>query len=139
MSHVTFDEMSGGQSGHQRELPRQDGGADDTCQLAGVLTRLLGARNAEHLQRFLSDVKAEGKTKLFLWFSASKGRHTCRQACCGGRMVPPPTVPSSMEGMVQLMYRSFPSGPAGSIRVMQLLLPTDWAGSCGSEACLMLS
>lgn len=54
---------------------------------------------------------------------------TWRQACWGGRLVPPPTVPSSIEGMVQLMYRSSPVGPDASIRVMQLLLPTDWAGS----------
>lgn len=54
---------------------------------------------------------------------------TCRHARCGGRLVPPPTVPSSMEGIVQLMYRSSPSGPAASICVMQLELPTVWAGS----------
>lgn len=34
-----------------------------------------------------------------------------------------------MEGMVQLMYRSSPAGPAASICVMQLALPTVWAGS----------
>ena len=54
---------------------------------------------------------------------------TCRQDCCGARLVPPPTVPSSIEGMVQLIYRSSPSGPTCSIRVIQLLLPTVWAGS----------
>lgn len=58
---------------------------------------------------------------------------TWRQACWGGRLVPPPTVPSSIEGMVQLMYRSSPVGPDASIRVMQLLLPTDWAGSWRSH------
>lgn len=40
---------------------------------------------------------------------------TCRQACCGDRLVPPPTVPSSIEGIVQLMYRSSPPGPTASI------------------------
>ena len=48
-------------------------------------------------------------------------------------MVPPPTVPSSMEGMVQLMYRSSPPGPDASIWVMQLELPTVWAGSWGGR------
>ena len=54
---------------------------------------------------------------------------TWRQACCGARLVPPPTVPSSIEGMVQLMYKSSRVGPVASIRVMQLLLVTVWAGS----------
>lgn len=38
-----------------------------------------------------------------------------------------------MEGMVQLMYRSSPAGPAASICVMQLALPTVWAGSWKSR------
>lgn len=53
--------------------------------------------------------------------------------------MPPPTVPNSIEGMVQLMYRSSPVGPDASIRVMQLLLPTDWAGSYRTEAYAYIS
>lgn len=52
-----------------------------------------------------------------------------RQAAWAGRIVPPPTVPTSREGIVQEMKRSFPSSPHGSMRVMQLLLPTFCAGS----------
>ena len=55
---------------------------------------------------------------------------TLRQADWGGSMVPPPTVPISMEGMVQVMYRSSPLVPAFSIRVMQFELATFCAGSC---------
>lgn len=55
---------------------------------------------------------------------------TLRQACCAVRIVPPPTVPTSIHGMVQLMYRSSWVGPVASIRVIQLLLATHWAGSC---------
>jgi len=49
-------------------------------------------------------------------------------AFCPGRDVPPPTVPTSREGMVTLMYKS----PLGSfsISVMQLDDSTFWAGSC---------
>ena len=54
---------------------------------------------------------------------------TCRQADWAGRKVPPPTVPTSMEGMVQETLKSAPSWPQGSIRVRQLELPTFWAGS----------
>lgn len=50
VGHVTFDEVTGGQSRHQGELPRQDGTADHPGQLAGVLARLVGAADPEHLQ-----------------------------------------------------------------------------------------
>lgn len=135
MGHVTLDKVSSRQGSHQRELTRQDGGADDASQLAGVLTRsaLTGALNAEHLES--TDIQQLSKTPAG-WYKNRPKSHsgrccccTCRQACCGGRLVPPPTVPSSMEGMVQLTYRSSPSGPAASIWVMQLELPTVWAGS----------
>merc|ERR1719419_163608 len=53
-----------------------------------------------------------------------------RQAACGGRTVPPPIVPTSMEGIVQLMKRSSPFSPVGSSTVIQLELHTVWAGSC---------
>lgn len=59
-----------------------------------------------------------------------KHGNTLRQACWAGRMVPPPTVPTSIQGMVQLMYRSSWVGPVASIKVIQLLLATHWAGSC---------
>lgn len=55
--------------------------------------------------------------------------HTCKQACCGNRLVPPPTVPISIEGIVQLMYRSSLVGPLSSISVMQLELPIFCAAS----------
>lgn len=54
---------------------------------------------------------------------------TLRQVAWGERMVPPPTVPISMEGMVQEMVRSSPLAPLRSIRVMQLELATFCAGS----------
>lgn len=124
---MALDEVSGGQSGHQGELSRQDGGADHTRQLTGVVTGLVGAGalDSEHLKTRQTDrqVKLHSSTKMPPTKSNLWGYITCRQACCGGRLVPPPTVPSSMEGMVQLMYRSSPSGPADSIWVMQLELP----------------
>ena len=46
-----------------------------------------------------------------------------------GRNVPPPTVPTSREGMVQLIYRSWLRGPPLSKMVIQLELHTTWAGS----------
>lgn len=54
---------------------------------------------------------------------------TCRQADCGGSTVPPPTVPISMDGIVQLMNRSSFVSPVTSISVMQLELEIFWAGS----------
>ena len=54
---------------------------------------------------------------------------TCKQDDWAGRTVPPPTVPTSMEGMVHETRRSAPSRPHGSISVRQLELPTFWAGS----------
>ncbi|TNN33310.1 hypothetical protein EYF80_056529 [Liparis tanakae] len=102
--------VSGCQSGHQGELPRQHRATHHAGQLTGVLARLAetGPLNAEHLN-------TEGE---------ESGKVSEKRACCGARLVPPPTVPSSMEGMVQVMYRSAPSGPAASIWVMQLELPT---------------
>lgn len=55
--------------------------------------------------------------------------YTCKQACCGSKLVPPPTVPISIEGIVQLMYRSSLVEPVRSIKVMQLELPTFCAAS----------
>lgn len=55
---------------------------------------------------------------------------TSKQEDWGGRTVPPPTVPSSIEGIVQLMYKSLWVGPVASIRVRQLELAMFWAGSC---------
>ena len=48
--------------------------------------------------------------------------HTSRHDACGGNTVPPPIVPTSMDGILQLMYRSSPLGPRGSMIVMQLEL-----------------
>merc|ERR1712232_523584 len=50
-----------------------------------------------------------------------------RQAACAGNEVPPPTVPTSIEGIVQLIQRS-PSFVSSNI-VRQLLLSTFCAGS----------
>lgn len=44
-------------------------------------------------------------------------------------MVPPPTVPISIDGMVQLIYKSSLVGPLASIKVIQFELPTFWAAS----------
>mmetsp|Transcript_17910 Transcript_17910/g.39715 ORF Transcript_17910/g.39715 Transcript_17910/m.39715 type:complete len:242 (+) Transcript_17910:347-1072(+) len=52
-----------------------------------------------------------------------------RQPACAGRWVPPPTVPTSMEGMVTLTCRDLRSS-AYSMMVRQLLLSTFCAGSC---------
>lgn len=65
------------------------------------------------------------KKKLLLPFTPNMSRH----ADCAGSCVPPPTVPISIEGIVHDMYKSFPSSPHGSIKVIQLLLPTFCAGS----------
>mmetsp|Transcript_7878 Transcript_7878/g.26807 ORF Transcript_7878/g.26807 Transcript_7878/m.26807 type:complete len:225 (+) Transcript_7878:242-916(+) len=51
-----------------------------------------------------------------------------RHAPCAGSEVPPPTVPTSMLGMVTLTWRLSPSS-ATSMRVMQLELSTFCAGS----------
>mmetsp|Transcript_4765 Transcript_4765/g.7562 ORF Transcript_4765/g.7562 Transcript_4765/m.7562 type:complete len:201 (-) Transcript_4765:309-911(-) len=51
-----------------------------------------------------------------------------KHAACAGSPVPPPTVPTSMLGMVHDIHRS-PSG-VSSMRVMQLELSTFCAGSC---------
>ena len=53
VGHVTFDQVTGGQGGHQRQLPRQHGTADHTGQLAGVLPRVARARalHPQHLTR----------------------------------------------------------------------------------------
>ena len=52
-----------------------------------------------------------------------------RQAFCAARWVPPPTVPTSMDGIVQLMCKSIPSFDGVSC-VMQLDDSTFCAGSC---------
>lgn len=54
---------------------------------------------------------------------------TCRHACWGSRLVPPPTVPISIDGMVQLIYKSSFVGPLASIKVIQFELPTFCAAS----------
>uniref|UniRef100_A0A1A9ZMB7 Uncharacterized protein n=1 Tax=Glossina pallidipes TaxID=7398 RepID=A0A1A9ZMB7_GLOPL len=52
-----------------------------------------------------------------------------RQAPCAGKQVPPPTVPTSSDGIVQVMYKSSLLSPRHAIRVEQLLDVTFWAGS----------
>lgn len=59
--------------------------------------------------------------------------HTCKQACWGSRLVPPPTVPISIDGMVQLIYKSSFVGPLASIKVIQFELPTFCAASWKKE------
>mmetsp|Transcript_1520 Transcript_1520/g.3959 ORF Transcript_1520/g.3959 Transcript_1520/m.3959 type:complete len:221 (-) Transcript_1520:1623-2285(-) len=51
-----------------------------------------------------------------------------RQAACAGNDVPPPTVPTSMLGIVQHIHKS--PLTSSSIRVMQLDDSTFCAGSC---------
>ena len=65
-------------------------------------------------------ITKRGDTRKRVWFSSAWV--TLRQAACGGSMVPPPTVPISMEGIVQEMCRSSPVGPLRSSNVMQLEL-----------------
>ena len=92
---------------------------------------------------------------LASWLAFSPGKEgwgpftpsISRHADCAGSTVPPPTVPTwikpmflvqailttiltSILGMEQVMYRSSPVGPQGSIKVIQLELPTFWAASC---------
>mmetsp|Transcript_8019 Transcript_8019/g.22894 ORF Transcript_8019/g.22894 Transcript_8019/m.22894 type:complete len:260 (-) Transcript_8019:627-1406(-) len=58
---------------------------------------------------------------------------TSRQARCAGSDVPPPTVPTSRDGMVQDMSRPGSASPGMSIfsmSVMQLADSTTCAGSC---------
>lgn len=69
-----------------------------------------------------NNVKASFDSGSFLLY-------TCKQACCGSKLVPPPTVPISIDGIVQLMYRSSLVAPVRSIKVMQLELPTFCAAS----------
>lgn len=54
---------------------------------------------------------------------------TFKQAACGGSTVPPPTVPTSIDGIVQLICKSSSLTPVPSINVIQLLLSTTWAAS----------
>ncbi len=51
VSHVTLDEVSGGESGHQRELSGQNRATDDPRQRPRVLTgtQITGAVNSQHL------------------------------------------------------------------------------------------
>ena len=51
VGHVTFDQVTGGQGSHQRQLPRQHRAADHTGQLAGILPRVAraGALHPQHL------------------------------------------------------------------------------------------
>jgi hypothetical protein len=52
-----------------------------------------------------------------------------RQADWAGRWVPPPTVPTSIEGIVHEMYRSLPSS-------VLLDVPVHWKTAiCESELC----
>lgn len=50
--HVTLDQVPGCQSGHERELSGQDGGADDAGQLSSVLPGavLTGSLHTQHLK-----------------------------------------------------------------------------------------
>ena len=98
---------------------------------------------------------------LASWLAFSPGKEgwgpftpsISRHADCAGSTVPPPTVPTwikpmflarailttiltSILGMEQVMYRSSPVGPQGSIKVIQLELPTFWAASCVQQGSL---
>lgn len=50
--HVTLDQVASCESGHERELPSHDGGADDAGQLPSVLPGavLTGSLHTQHLQ-----------------------------------------------------------------------------------------
>ena len=56
--------------------------------------------------------------------STSSQPLTFKHASCAGSKVPPPMVPTSMDGIVQEMRRSLLSIPQASIIVRQLELPT---------------
>ena len=49
MCEVTFDQMAGCQGRHERQLPGQYGGADDSRQLRRVVARV-GLTRAMHTQ-----------------------------------------------------------------------------------------
>lgn len=71
VGHVTLDEVTGGQGGHQGELACQHGGTDHAGQLPGVITGVAAARSldAEHL---------ETKTKLLHQQNITRPRRPIR-------------------------------------------------------------
>ena len=84
------------------------------------------------LVQFLLLNKMQSHKQVIYMYMYITTVHTCihvyvltfKHDNCGGKNVPPPTVPTSNEGMVQLIYKSSLRDPALSSIVIQLELPT---------------
>jgi hypothetical protein len=121
VDHVRLDETSSRQRRHQTQLPGHDGGTDDPRESLSVLSgvRRVGTADTKDVEH------------------GALGQQDCQQTSQYGVvdeserdvLVPPPTVPTSIEGMLHVMRRSSPSLIA-SMRVIQFDDSTFCAGSC---------
>lgn len=137
VSKVALDQVACSERRHEGQLSSKYCATHYSCKCVSILARFYFTGTYTRKIKLISCWYL--KILVGLKF-VPLTRRMSRQEAWAGRVVPPPIVPISMEGIVQVTYRSLPSSPHGSIRVMQLLLPTFCAGSWNNKnlGCLVL-